>query len=78
MCGNNGTSIANSILVDSVASGIAPAGGTGGYTLTINTRSLERSDWQLSYIVIYDTVLTDAEMLTVSNKLLSYLVNGYM
>jgi len=81
MSGNNGTSGVsgtNTILVDSVPSGIAN-GGTGNNQLAINMYDpAELSDWALTYLVIYDTVLTDAEMLTVSNKLLSYLANGTM
>jgi hypothetical protein len=79
MCGNNGSSVANGILVDSVALGIA-SGGTGGGQLAINMYpgASEPSDWTFTYTVIYDTVLTDVEMLTVSNKLLYYLANGTM
>jgi hypothetical protein len=78
MCGNNGNPTPKNILVDSVASGVN-SGGTGGYTLTINNGSYsEPSDWAFTYLVIYDTVLTDAEMYTVSNMLLSYLASGTM
>jgi hypothetical protein len=78
MCGNNGSSVEKGILVDSVDSGIV-SGGTGNRQLAINRYSLgQTSDWTLTYVVVYDTVLTDGEMLTVSNVLMSYLQYGYM
>lgn len=78
MCGNNGSSNGSNILVDSVQKGTA-SGGTGGYALTINAGSFsEVSDWGLAYLIIYDRVLTDAQMKTVSDKLLLYLSTGNM
>jgi len=80
MCGNNGNPIPNNIFVDSVAKGTATGGAGGGtYNMSINTGYYsEQSDWAFTYLVIYDTVLTDAEMYTVSNMLLSYLASGTM
>lgn len=86
-CGNNGsysagvTTTPTNILADSVGVGTA-YGGYGGnnFRLSINDNPgySELSDWAFTYAVIYDTVLTDAEMLTVSNKLKYYLANGTM
>jgi hypothetical protein len=78
-CGKNGSTSPNNILLDGVPSGIAN-GGSGGGTLTINNNtggvSSEISDWAFSYVLIWDQVLTDEELVIVSNKLIDYLSNG--
>ena len=83
MCGkndeifdNNGLdNIINSVLANSVPVGIS-FGGSGGepYQLCIN--NTEASDWNLSYVMIWDTVLDDTDMLSVSNAFKSYLTTG--
>jgi hypothetical protein len=79
MCGNNGTSVANSILEDSNPVGIS-SGGQGNDIFGINNCSgiNEQSTWQLSYVIIWDQVLTDTDMLSVSNALLNYLSTGIL
>lgn len=77
-CGKNSASTPGNILIDGVASGTA-TGGTGGsgYCLTIgNGWTGELSTWALSYVIIWDQLLTDAEMLTVSKALTKYLQCG--
>ena len=75
-CGNNGGAIPNNILIDGVASGTA-TGGTGNIPLYINAGgSVEPSDFQFSYLMIWDQVLTDAEALTVSTALQYYISSG--
>ena len=77
-CGKNSGSTPNNILIDSVASGTA-TGGSSNQQLFINAGGGnygETTDFQLSYLIIWDQILTDAEMLTTSNALLYYLSSG--
>ena len=76
-CGKNSGSTPNNILIDSVASGTA-TGGTSNQQLFVNAGGNygETTDFQLSYLIIWDQILTDAEMLTTSNALLYYLSSG--
>jgi hypothetical protein len=77
-CGKNSGSTPNNILLDSVASGTA-TGGASNQQLFINAGGGnygETTDFQLSYLIIWDQILTDAEMLTTSNALLYYLSSG--
>lgn len=88
MCGKNGLNTdnlyynkkENNILGNSNPIG-TDYGGAGGtpYNLSINKCPWgEKSDWALSYVIIWDKVLTDNEMMTVSNLLQSYLKTGKM
>ena len=75
MCGKNGLTKPNNILANGVGVGDV-IGGSGGGTLTINNgmlKSSEPSDFQFSHVIIWDKVLTDTEMLHVSNKLMQQL-----
>jgi mucin-19 len=77
---NSGSAL-NSILVDGVASGSTSGvtiAYTGPYVLSVNNNNVypEYSDWQLSYVIIWDKKLTDAEMVTVSTALQYYLTSG--
>lgn len=77
-CGKNSGSTPNNILLDGVASGTA-TGGASNQQLFVNTGGGnygETTDFQLSYLIIWDQILTDAEMVTVSNALLYYLSSG--
>jgi hypothetical protein len=77
-CGNNGAAIPNNILIDSVASGTV-TGGSSNQPLYINTGGGnygETTDFQFSYLIIWNQILTDAEMLTTSTALLYYLSSG--
>jgi hypothetical protein len=76
MCGKNGSSPPNNILVNTISKGVGSNGGSGSGTLGINTNSTrvnERSDFKLSQVIIWNTILTDAQMLTVANSFKSYL-----
>ena len=82
MCGKNGSQFSNtgdvfrkSVLANSVPVGITFDGfGGNPYQLCIN--NTEASDWNLSYVMIWDTVLNDTDMLSVSNALNTYLTTG--
>ena len=69
MCGKNGGSIPNNILVDGMARGIW-AGGAGSSVLGINSSpSSEDSDWAFRELMIWNTALSDADMVIVSTAL---------
>jgi hypothetical protein len=78
ICGKNdpsSTSVAGSILIDGNAQGIASGGAmTTIDSLKINTgaASSETSGFSFSSLIIWDTILTDAQMLTVENQLMSW------
>lgn len=83
MCSKNGGVIPKNVLVDGLSSGYSTRSDAdpnewGGITpnratqLCINCRALEKSDWELSQLMIWDTHLDDTEMNTVSQELLSY------
>ena len=79
MCGKDSSPFPANILVDGAASGIAAPGSAaaGGGALAINTGySWDISDWALSAVIIWDQLLTDAEMSTASSALLGYLNSG--
>ena len=82
MCGKNGTSTTPyNILADGVGIGTA-TGGTGGERLYINHDDrnswASTSNWALSYVLIWDQNLTDAEMMTVNNALRRHLDTGIL
>jgi len=82
MCSKNGGTSPNNILVDGTSTGAidgTSANSYGSGTLCINNNTDPTkgySDWALSYIIIWDQFLTDAEMVTVSNTFNSYLSTG--
>jgi hypothetical protein len=83
-CGVNGNNTSNptpnNILLDNTGVGTS-TGGTGNYTLGINNflgTSAERSEWALSYLIIWDQVLTPAELSTVSTAMNNYLSSGIL
>ena len=75
-CGKNGGTVPNNVLFNNIAKGTA-SGGTGSGILSINGFSTgELSDWGFSHLIIWDKVLSDTDMATVSNALKSYLTTG--
>jgi hypothetical protein len=77
-CSTNGSSTAapNNIFSDGEAIGTGN-GGTGNYTLHINSGgSGEYSNFQFSQLIIWDQVLTPSEMKLVSNAFKVYLLTG--
>ena len=79
-CATNGGEIPNNIYINGAPSGIK-TGGTGGLKLSINkidNTSIinEVSDFALSYIIIWDTILSDTALKIVSDNLLNYLTTG--
>ena len=79
MCGKNGGSAPTNILVDGIAVGDTAEGVTevSDYNvLCINDKflsSIERSDWAFSELMVWNTVLTDDEMVIASKALLNSL-----
>ena len=78
--GKNGGSTPNNILADGVGRGIA-TGGTGNYRLGVNINptygTSEVSQWALSCVMIWDSHLTDAEMLDLNTIITNYKNDGY-
>ncbi len=75
-CGKNSGSTPNNILMDGVAKGTA-TGGIGNRQLSINYGGTpERSDWEFSECLIWDSALSDANMLAVSQLLSNHLSTG--
>jgi hypothetical protein len=64
--GKNGGLTPNNILIDGVPSG-TDTGGVSGYRLSINIGVNEKSDWSLSYLIIWNKHLTYEEMLKMNN-----------
>ncbi len=78
MIGKNGGAVPNNILADGATRGTAP-GGTGNLQLTINSGiygSGESSDWALSCVMIWETHLTDAEMVDLNTIINIYKNDG--
>ena len=75
--GKNVGSSAGSILYDGVANSIN-SNGTGNYTLGINNGiyPAEYGDWAFSCVMIWDTALTDAEMLLLNGMINTYKSSG--
>jgi hypothetical protein len=75
-CGKNSSTASTNILFDGASLGLN-SGGIGGDTLVINSSSITYgSPFALAYLLIWNSVLTDAQMLTVSTALTSYLATG--
>ena len=71
MCGKNGGSVPNNILVDGIAAGFRD-GGAGSSSLSINNHTFspsENSDWAFRELMIWNTSLSDAEMVVASTAL---------
>jgi len=74
--GKNNSTNPNNILINGIASGTA-SGGTGNYRLGINNNQYgETSDWALSCVMIWDTILTDSEMQSLNTIITNYLSTG--
>ena len=79
-CAKNDIIIPTNIYINGAPSGIK-GGGQGGLRLSINKiddNSIinEQSDFALSYIIIWDTILTDTALKIVSTALMNYLNTG--
>ena len=76
--GKNSGSIPTNILADGTGIATATDGSGNNYQLAINdiTYIAERSDWALSCVVIYDSILTDAHMTKLNNFINSYKSTG--
>ncbi len=76
-CGKNNGMTPNNIVVDNLPSGEV-VNGTGNYQLSINSGgySNEYSDWEFSQLIIWDKILSNQELLAVSEALNNYLVTG--
>ena len=79
-CAKNDGSIPNNIYVNGIPSGIR-SGGNGGFKLSINkidnTNIInELSDFALSYVIIWDSCLSDKALKIISDSLVKYLKNG--
>ena len=76
MCGKNSGSIPYNILVDGVAVGVSE-GGYGYLDLCINLDpAMEYSDWTFRELMIWNTALSDADMVIASTALRSSLLYG--
>ena len=77
MCGKNIGGYPTNILADGASVGTA-SGGVGGDVLTINgaTSTTYNSNFAFSQLLIWNQALNDADMLTASNMLTSYLLTG--
>jgi hypothetical protein len=74
--GKNGGTIPNNILIDGQATG-KESGGSGNYTLAVNKNPWgEHSDWDLSFVIIWDQHLTDEEMRILNNMVNIYKIIG--
>ena len=77
VCSKNVDSHPNNVLVNGVAAGIATSASTDAeYQLTINDNNGDTSDFAFSYLMIWDQLLSNTEMATVSNVFSQYLVDG--
>jgi len=79
-CSKNDGTIPNNIYINGIPSGIN-TGGKGKLNLSINkidnTNIInELSDFALSYVIIWDTCLSDKALKIVSDSLVKYLSNG--
>ena len=76
ICKNSGT-IPNNILMDGVGRGII-TGGTGGFGMSINggVGTVEYSDWAMSVVLIWDTALSDAQMVELNRLIDDYKNTG--
>ena len=75
-CGKNSGATPNNILVNNSGIGTS-SGGYGGTVLTINAgQSGEVSNWALAQVIIWDQVLTNTELATVSSFMYNSLTVG--
>jgi len=79
-CATTGGSAPNNVYINGVASGIR-SGGIGTLQLSINKIDSpniisESSDFALSYIIIWDTALSNTALKIISDNLLNYLSTG--
>ena len=79
-CAKNEGEIPNNVYINGVPSGIK-SGGQGGLKLSINkiddTSIInEQSDFALSYVIIWDKILSDTAIKIVSNAFMNYLNTG--
>jgi hypothetical protein len=79
-CATTGGSAPNNVYINGVASGIR-SGGIGTLQLAINkidSQNIisESSDFALSYIIIWDTALSNTALKIISDNLLNYLSTG--
>ena len=80
MCTKNSGAYPTNVLIDGVSSG-SHTGGSGSDTLIINNVAgsvygAESSSWALSQVLIWQSALTDAQMLAMSSMLSQYLTSG--
>ena len=76
-CAKNGGTAPNNVRFNGVAYGTAVSiAAFGQLSINGNPSTEICNDWKFSYVVIYNSILTDAEMLSVSNKLNLYLSTG--
>ena len=76
LCGKNSGTTPNNILVDGYPWGTAVTGPETVDTMVINAFTSEQSDFQFSQLMIWNQALSDADMLTASGYLMSYLYSG--
>jgi hypothetical protein len=79
-CAKNDGSIPNNIYINGIPSGVK-RGGRGGFKLSINkidnTNIInELSDFALSYVIIWDSCLSDKALKIISDSLVKYLKTG--
>jgi len=74
--GKNGGTVPKNILINGQAKA-TDSGGNGNYTLCINKNPWgENSDWDLSFVIIWDQHLTDEEMRILNNMVNIYKIIG--
>jgi len=79
-CATSGGTVPGNVYINGVASG-TKTGGIGALQLAINKIDdtniiLERSDFALSYVIIWDTILSNDVLKIVSDNLMNYLASG--
>jgi hypothetical protein len=76
-CGKNEGNTPNNILANNQPIGIL-GGGNGNNTLTINISDEynEKSDWEFTYLLIWEGTLSDTDMAIISGALTDYLETG--
>jgi hypothetical protein len=76
-CGKNAGNPPNNILANNQPIGIL-GGGNGNNTLTINISGEynEKSDWDFTYLLIWEGTLSDTDMTIISSALTDYLATG--
>jgi hypothetical protein len=79
---SNSSGSTYNVLIDAVPKANPTVGGIAGPTDITNTLAInigyDQSDFDFAYLYVWDQSLTDAEMLTVSKKMLMYLKYGTM